>query len=204
MKHSKLNGGIKIDYNKIIMALLIVIIVLLVVDLMIFNPFAKEDVNLSVTTGNVLFDGDNFGISLVGKDAKPIANATVNVKIIDANGNENSQVITTDEKGEGLLQLNGLTPGNYVVNVTYDGDNIHNGNNTSQNIEVKKVEAVQTSSQSSSSFPYDINNLPPSNDPYPETNRYFIDQYHVKQEYADGYMRVVDIRTGEIDSLGFR
>ena len=83
-------------------------------------------------------------------------------------------------------------------------DNIHNGNNTSQNIEVKKVEAVQTSSQSSSSFPYDINNLPPTNDPYPETNRYFIDQYHVKQEYADGYMRVVDIRTGEIDSLGFR
>lgn len=51
---------------------------------------------------------------------------------------------------------------------------------------------------------YDINNLPPSNDPYPETNRYFVDQYHVKQEYADGYMRTVDIRTGEIHSLGFK
>lgn len=171
---------------------------------MVFNPFAKEDVNLSVTTGNVLFDGDNFGISLVGKDAKTIANATVDVKIIDANGNENPQVITTDEKGEGLIQLKGLTPGNYVVNVSYSGDNSHNGNNASQNIEIKKVDAEKTSSQSSSAFPYDINNLPPTNDPYPETNRYFIDQYHVKQEYADGYMRTVDIRTGEIDSLGFK
>lgn len=192
------------DYNKIIIALLIVIVVLLVVGFMILGPFAKEDANLSVTTNNVLYDGDNFGISLVGSDGKPIANARVNITITDADGTPNPQVITTDEKGEGLLQLNGLTPGNYVINVTYGGDNNHNGNNTSQNIEFKNVETVKTSSQSSSSLPYDINNLPPSNDPYPETNRYFVDQYHVKQEYADGYMRTVDIRTGEIHSLGFK
>lgn len=102
------------------------------------------------------------------------------------------------------MQLNDLTPGNYVVNVTYGRDNSHNGNNISQNIEFKNAEVVKTSSQSSSGFHYDINNLPPSNDPYPETNRYFVDQYHVKQEYADGYMRTEDIRTGEIHSLGFK
>lgn len=177
---------------------------------MILGPFAKESTNLSVTTNNILYDGDNFGISLIGKEGKAIANATVDVNIIDANGGENHQVITTDEKGEGLVQLKGLTPGNYVVNVTYNGDNKHNGNDTSQNIEFKENKAVEASSQSSSSSsqssstPYDINNLPPTNDPYPETNRYFINQYIVKQEYADGYMRTVDIRTGEIQSLGFR
>ena len=195
------------DYNKIIISLLIVIVVLLVVGFMIFGPFAKEDVNLSVTTNNVLYDGDNFGISLVGSDGKPIANTRVDVIITYANGTVNPQAITTDEKGEGLLKLNGLTPGNYVINVTYSGDNKYNGNNTSQNIEFKETKTVQSSSQSSSggsSWPYSINNLPPSNDPYPETNRYFVDQYHVKQEYADGYMRTVDIRTGEIHSLGFK
>ena len=174
---------------------------------MIFGPFAKESANLSVTTNNILYDGDNFGISLIGKEGKPIANATVDVNIIDAKGGQNHQVITTNEKGEGLLQLNGLTPGNYVVNVTYKGDSKYNGNDTSQNLEFKEIKAVETSSQSSSSgsgMKYDINNLPPSNDPYPETNRYFVDQYHVKQEYADGYMRTVDIRTGEIHSLGFK
>ena len=100
-----------------------------------------------------------------------------------------------------------MTPGNYVINVTYSGDNKYNENNTSQNIEIKEVKTVESSSQTSSSgsgWPYDINNLPPSNDPYPETKRYFVDQYHVKQEYADGYMRTVDIRTGEIHSLGFK
>ncbi len=177
---------------------------------MILGPFAKESTNLSVTTNNILYDGDNFGISLIGKEGKAIANATVDVNIIDANGGENHQVITTDEKGEGLVQLKGLTPGNYVVNVTYNGDNKHNGNDTSQNIEFKENKAVEASSQSSStssqssSTPYDINNLPPTNDPYPETKRYYVNQYYVKQEYADGYMRTVDIRNGKIYSNGFK
>ena len=108
------------------------------------------------------------------------------------------------------MQLKGLTPGNYVVNVTYNGDNKHNGNDTSQNIEFKENKAVEASSQSSStssqssSTPYDINNLPPTNDPYPETKRYYVDQYYVKQEFADGYMRTVDIRNGKIYSNGFK
>ena len=147
------------EYNKIIIVLLIVIVSLLVAGFMIFGPFAKESANLSVTTNNILYDGDNFGISLIGKEGKPIANATVDVNIIDAKGSQNHQVITTNEKGEGLLQLNALTPGNYVVNVTYKGDNKYNGNNTSQNLEFKEIKAVETSSQSSSSgsgMKYDI------------------------------------------------
>ena len=130
------------EYNKIIILLLIVIIALLIAGFMILGPFAKGDTNLSITTNTVLYDGDNFGISLVGSDGKPIANARVDVKIIDANGTVNPQVITTDEKGEGLLQLKGLTPGNYVINVTYGGDNSHNGNNTSQNVEIKGNKTV--------------------------------------------------------------
>ena len=42
-----------------------------------------------------------------------------------------------------------------------------------------------------------------SNNDYFDGWSNFIDEYHVKQEYADGYMRTVDIRTGEIHSLGF-
>lgn len=195
------------DHNKIIIVLLIIIVAILVVGVIMFNPFTKQCTNLSITTNNALYDGDNFGISLIGTDGKPIVNAKVDINIIDGNGGVNHQSITTNEKGEGLLQLNGLTPGNYVINVTYSGDNKYNENNTSQNIEIKEVKTVESSSQTSSSgsgWPYDINNLPPSNDPYPETKRYFVDQYHVKQEYADGYMRTVDIRTGEIHSLGFK
>jgi hypothetical protein len=188
------------EYNKIIIALLIVIVALLVVGIMIFGPFSKESANLSVTTNNILYDGDNFGISLIGNDGKPIANAKVDIKIIDDKGVENNQAVTTDEKGEGLLQLKGLTPGNYLFNVTYNGDDNYNGNSTSQNIEFKETKTVETSSQSSSGgsgLPYDINNLPPSNDPNPETKRFYIDQYHVRQEYSDHYYSIVDLRTGE-------
>ncbi|MBR6023933.1 MAG: carboxypeptidase regulatory-like domain-containing protein [Methanobrevibacter sp.] len=189
------------DYNKIIIALVIVLIALVVVGVLLLNPLmAKEDVNLAITSDSSLYDGDNIVIFLSAINGTPIANEVVNVTIIDANGGKNPQVVTTDENGNGILQLNGLTPGNYNVNVSYGGNSHYKSNSTIQNLEMNEVKTVETSSQTSSSgssTPYDINNLPPSNDPYPETRRYYIDQYHVRQEYADDYHSIVDIRTGE-------
>ena len=189
------------DYNKIIIALVIVLITLLVVGILFFNPLmAKEDVNLTITSNNSLYDGDNIVIFLSSVNGTPITNEVVNITIIDVNGGKNSQVVTTDENGNGILQLNGLTPGNYNVNVSYGGNSQYKSNSSIQNLEMKESKTVETGSQTSSSgsaTPYDINNLPPSNDPYPETKRYYIDQYHVRQEYSDDYHSIVDIRTGE-------
>lgn len=99
-----------------------------------------------------------------------------------------------------------LKKGDYNVNITYGGNEKYAKNNTTQKQTIKEAvtTAAPSSSSQSSDTPYDINNLPPSNDPYPETKRYQVDQYHVRQEYADGYMRSVDIRTGQIYSHGFK
>lgn len=101
-----------------------------------------------------------------------------------------------------------LKKGKYSVNVAYDGNENYTANQSSQNLTIKEEASTSVvssgESQSSSGTPYDINNLPPTNDPYPETNRYYIDENYVKQEYADGYMRTVDVRTGEVHSLGFK
>ena len=104
------------------------------------------------------------------------------------------------------LNLN-LEKGEYNVNITYSGNAKYAQNNTNQKLTIKEAvtnTVSSTSSSQSSSTPYDINNLPPTNDPYPETKRYCTDQYHVRQEYADGYMRSVDIRTGQVYSHGFK
>ena len=104
-----------------------------------------------------------------------------------------------------------LQKGEYNANVNYGGNEKYAQNNTTQKLTIKEAvtNTVSSSSSTSSSSQssgtqYDINNLPPTNDPYPETKRYYTDQYHVRQEYADGYMRSVDIRTGEIYSHGFK
>lgn len=187
------------DYNKIIIALVIIIVAFLMAGFLMFNPL-KSDTRIDIVSDNSLFDGDNFVVKLSDAKGAPISNESVNIVITDANGNQNPQRVITGADGRGILQLNGLTPGNYVITVQYEGNAQYKGFNTSQNVEIKELKTVSstTSSQSSSSSSsYDINNLPASNDPNPETKRYQIDENHVAQEYSDGYRSIVDLRTGE-------
>ena len=137
------------ENNRIIIALLIVIIVLLVVlGIFLINPAdAKIGTELVATSNNTLSDRDCFSIALTDVNGTPLANQSVDIIIADANGAENPQNITTDDMGNGILELNGLTPGNYTFNVTYGGNDNYSGCNLTQKIQIK--EAVQeTSSQS--------------------------------------------------------
>ena len=139
------------NYNKIIITLVIVLVVIVVAGVLFLNPgHAKVDSKVIITSNSTLNDGDNFTIRLTDLNNTPIANQTVNVTIIDANGGKNPQVITTDANGDGSLQLNGLAVGNYTINVTYGGNNNYTSCNTTQKLEMKqKVVPSQTSSSSS-------------------------------------------------------
>ena len=88
----------------------------------------------------------------------PIANQVVNIRIIDASGGENHQQVTTDESGNGMLQLNSLTVGNYSMVVVYGGNDNYSNCNTSQSLEIKviKVEpkVEQNTVEQSTAEPY--------------------------------------------------
>lgn len=109
------------NYDKVIILLLVVVLALLASAFLIFGPFAGSDVKINVITNDNLYDGDNFGISLESLNGTPIANAVVNVTIIDEKGVKNFQTITTDGNGRGFLQLNGLAPGKYNMDLSYSG-----------------------------------------------------------------------------------
>lgn len=136
--------------NKLIITLLLIIIAMLIVlGIMIVNPLnAKTDTTINVTSNNTLYDGDYFSISLSDINGTPIANQTVNITIIDANGGKNPQNVTTNEMGNGMLQLNGLTVGNYTINVTYGGNENYSACNITQKIEIKEKQV------STSTVPY--------------------------------------------------
>ena len=195
--------------NKHIIIILLVIIVVLAaaIGFVLLNPtHAKEPTKVKVTSDKEQYEGGKLSIELTDLNRTPLSKEVVNITITDKKGKVVVvDVVKTNSKGKAKLDFN-LKKGKYTVNVTYGGNENYTGNSTTQNLKTKEAatKTISSNSQSSSGTKYDINNLPPSNDPYPETNRYFIDENHVKQEYQDGYMRTVDVRTGEIHSLGFK
>ena len=127
------------DNNNVIYLLLTIVIILLIACFAVFSTsFAKQDTAIKVTSNNTLYDGDYFSISLADANGTPLTNQVVNITIIDANGAENHQQVTTDGSGNGKLQLNGLTPNNYTFNVTYGGNDSYNGCNATQKITIAK------------------------------------------------------------------
>jgi hypothetical protein len=195
------------DDQKTIIALLCVIIAILVVGVVMFSPLtAKEDSKLAIAD-NSLDTGESLVVVLTDSRGVFIPNETVNIRVTDDDGVTIDEDVTTDSKGKAKFSME--ESGQYSVECSYGGNAQYASSSTAGNVTVENpttevVSQEQTSTSTQTSYPYDINNLPPTNDPYPETTRYYIDEYHIKQEYEDGYMRTVDVRTGEIHSLGFK
>lgn len=194
------------DKNKMIILALIIVIAALLVGMaaMMMPNMGKQDTKLKFKSNSTLTKGDSLKIKLTDANGTAIANQTVNVTIKDKDGVSDYHSVETNKNGVGTLKMD-KDVGKYNVTIIYGGNNKYNGCNVTKNITIEekiaevKVASSQSSStsQSSSSTQYDINNLPPSNDPNQETNRYQIDENHVAQEYSDNYRSIVDLRTGE-------
>lgn len=137
------------DNNKIIIALVVIFIVLLVAGIIILNPgHAKVDSRVIIISNSTLHDGDSFTIKLTDLNNTPIANQVVNITIVDPNGAENHQVVTTDVNGEGCLQLNGLATTNYTVNISFGGNDNFTSCNATQKLQMKEKVVEQASNSS--------------------------------------------------------
>ena len=195
----------------IVVALIVIVVALLVgVVAMMMPNMGKQDTILKFKSNSTLTQGDSIKVKLTDSNGTAIANQTVNVTITNKDGSDDYHTVVTNKKGVGTLKLD-KNPGKYNITVSYGGNDKYNGCNVTKKIKIeeKVVETEVSSSQSSSNSQsssdsqsasgnqYDINNLPPSNDPYQETNRYQLDENHVAQEYSDHYRSIVDLRTGE-------
>jgi ABC-type Na+ efflux pump permease subunit len=197
--------------NKNIIIILVAIIVILsaAIGFALFNPtVAKEPTKIKITSDKEQFEGGELSIKLTDLNKTPISKQIVNITVTNKKGKVVvDDVVKTNSKGKAKLDLD-LKKGKYKVTVAYGGNENYTGANTTQKLTIKEevVEAnidYSSQSQSSSGNSYSVNNLPPSNDPYPETSREQVDENTVMQKYEDGYISYVDLRTGERTSGGF-
>ena len=196
--------------NLIIILLIIVVVLATAVGILFFQSLdVKEPTKVKITSNKTQYEGGELSIQLIDLNKTPISEEKVNITITNKKDKVVvNKTVTTNSKGKAKLDLD-LKKGEYGVNVTYGGNKNHTGNNTTQKltIEEKVTEAqpAQQSTQSSSSsgYRYNINNLPPSNDPYPETSREQLNDHLVMQKYDDGYISYVDLRTGKRSSGGY-
>ena len=124
------------DNQKIIIALLVIIIAILVVGVLILSPFgAKEDTNLAISKEKIN-EGDSFAVKLTDGKGNAIANATVTVKFTDKEGTVTEKNITTNSNGN--AKFNMKDDGKYSVECIFDGDNKYASSSTVGNLTVKK------------------------------------------------------------------
>lgn len=139
------------DHDKIIIILALIIIAILAAGIVVLNPFAaKVDTAISITSSQELTEGDSFSISLTDINSRPLSGALIQINITDLNGSTTQKTLTTDASGNGVIALGDLASGQYMINVSYEGNGSFKSSFVSQNINVnpKVVQSVSTESAS--------------------------------------------------------
>ncbi|MBO6123842.1 MAG: Ig-like domain-containing protein [Methanobrevibacter sp.] len=137
------------ENQKIIIALLVVIIAIIIVGFVILSPFsAKEDSNLAITDTKIN-EGDSLVVVLTDSKGNAITNETVNIKITDNEGTITDKSITTNSKGKAKFEMK--EKGKYSIECTYDGNDKYASSSTAGNLTVKKVQTKSISQETSSS-----------------------------------------------------
>ena len=153
---------------KIIIGILIAIIIVLVIGIIAVMPNTqKEQSKIEVISNASVYENETFSIRLTDLNNTPISNSSIIVVFKDQNGSIINKSIITDSSGIGNLQLNGLSAGNYSVNIIFKGNDKYMNSTLFTNLTIKNIVvsiANSASSVSSSSSSPSNNNYGPDVD----------------------------------------
>lgn len=137
----------KKDKKKLIVMLLIIVVILLLTLITLMTNFGKESSEINIISKDTLKNGDTISITLKDSNGNPIADQKVDI-IIE---NEKNQQVTTDEMGNGVLQLNRISDGQYTVKVIYNGNDKYSKSETTQSLTISDQATSLSNNESSSS-----------------------------------------------------
>ena len=168
------------ENKKLRLALILVVALVLVVVIAMPGFAGTTEVNLNISCNDTVYEGDNVTFNLTGLNATPISNATINVKLIGANGTVREYNVTTDADGSADLKLE--SGGNYTINATYAGSDKFN-----QTVAVKKIVVLKRASGDESQY-YEYDDY----EDYDDSDDYEINYDSTLNVYYDSDGIIVD------------
>lgn len=136
---------------KLIIGILIAIIIILIIGLIIVVPNTqKQESKLVMESNASIYENESISFKLSNMENLPIANSSVVIVFKDQNGSIINKSVVTDKGGRGNLSTNGLNPGNYSVNIIFNGNDKYRNSSLITNLVINKIIEQKSSSTSSS------------------------------------------------------
>ncbi len=140
------------EYDKIIILLLVVIVSMLLIGLFVFNPFiSKSDCKIQMVSSDALTTGDKFIVFLSDVNGTPIANAEVNITFVSSNGTITTRNGITDSSGNVNMGIDDLPIGGYNVTCSLLKNDKYNENSITNHISINQMQQTTSSTNTQSS-----------------------------------------------------
>lgn len=136
--------------RKIIIALIVIFLIILAGIIAFAHTNVKTDTKINLLSNASLKNGESIEFQLLDAQGNPLTNQNITISF-GQNGKMEQYSIITDQEGKGALLINNEELGNYNVNVSYSGDNKHNGCSVSQNITIGDGSSQSASSSTAPS-----------------------------------------------------
>lgn len=99
----------------------VVVILIIAVGSFIYISANSHNTKIEVLSNSTLKNGDFITILLTDEYRNVYPNEVVDIKVLDDSGWAHKYQVTTDEEGQGSVELVALENGNYTIHCDYNG-----------------------------------------------------------------------------------
>lgn len=135
------------ENKNIIIILIAIVIVLAAITGVMFlqSSNAKEPTKIKITSDKEQYEGGELSIKLTDQNKTPISKEIVNITITNSKGKVVvDDVVKTNSKGKANMDLD-LEGGEYIVNVSYGGNDNFTVSNATQKLTIKEEVVAEQS-----------------------------------------------------------
>lgn len=175
----------------------IIIICVLVGAVAIASNHPKET-QITVLSNSSLYDYENVTVQLTAENGTALANQSVNVTIVDANGSRNIQNFITDGEGKASFALKDLPAGNYTLECSFGGNSRYRQSDCTSDLEIFETPAVESSTSQYSSLESQGYHWSAQTGEYTKLLPISSEQFYKDHGYYGGYAITPDGRIIEI------